>query len=186
VNDLDADFASLEDFADFRDECEEKNFRYFWEVFNPNVDTGIAPDKIGDYVNDCIVRTLAGVPRAGRPLFLKIAYNGPRAMEELAAYDSSLVVGILGGSSGTTMDAFKLLHDAKTHGARVALFGRKINLSDHPLSFVQALRLVADGETSPAEAVKFYHSELQKLNITPTRTLNDDIQISDATLMRYA
>jgi hypothetical protein len=40
-----------------------------------------------------------------RPVFLKIAYHGPTAMEELASYDPHLVPGILGGSSGTTYDA---------------------------------------------------------------------------------
>ena len=31
-------------------------------------------------------------------------------MEELAAYDPNLVVGILGGGAGTTYDAFRLIH----------------------------------------------------------------------------
>ena len=49
---------------------------------------------------------------AGRPVFLKIVYHGPKAMEDLVSYDPSLVAGILGGSSGTTHDAFKLLEEA--------------------------------------------------------------------------
>ena len=60
-----------------------------------------------------IARTLAGVAQAGRPVFLKIVYHGPRAMEELVAYDPHLVVGILGGAAGTTYDAFKLLAEAQ-------------------------------------------------------------------------
>ena len=51
------------------------------------------PEDIGRFINDVIVRTLAGVPQAGRPIFLKIAYHGPKAMEELVAYDPHLVVG---------------------------------------------------------------------------------------------
>ncbi len=47
------------------------------------------------------------------PQFLKVAYNGPAAMEELAAYDPSLVVGILGGGSGTLRDTFELVRQAK-------------------------------------------------------------------------
>ena len=116
----------------------KKQFRYFLEVFNPNVDPGIEAEKIGGFLNDCIIRCLAGVTRAGRPVFLKIPYNGPGPLEELASYDSSLVVGILGGSSGTTLDAFQLIHDAQKYGARVALFGRKINLSEHPLAFIES------------------------------------------------
>ena len=73
----------------------------------------------------------------GRPLFLKIVYHGPAAMEALARYDRSLVVGILGGSAGTTFDAFHMLWEAKKYGARVALYGRKINNAEHQLSFVQ-------------------------------------------------
>ena len=51
------------------------------------------------FINDCIARTLAGVATAGRPVFLKIVYHGPRAMEELVAYDPHLIVGILGGGA---------------------------------------------------------------------------------------
>ena len=40
-------------------------------------------------------------------------------MEALAAYDRSLVVGILGGSAGTSFDAFHMLWEAKKYGARV-------------------------------------------------------------------
>ncbi len=42
-------------------------------------------------------------------------------MEELVAYDPHLVVGILGGSAGTTYDAFKLIAEAQKYGARAAL-----------------------------------------------------------------
>ena len=49
--------------------------------------SGIPPEKLGEFINDKIIRTLAGVPEAGRPIFLKIVYHGPRAMEELAQYD---------------------------------------------------------------------------------------------------
>ena len=54
---------------------------------------------------------------------------------------------------GTTRDAFQLLFDAKKYGARVALFGRKINNSECQLAFVEFLRLIADGHLEPAEAV---------------------------------
>ena len=72
--------------------------------------------------------------------------TGRKAMEELVAYDPHLVVGILGGSGGTTYDAFKLLDDAKKYGARAALFGRKINNTEHQLTFVRFLRAIADGQ----------------------------------------
>ncbi len=113
---------------------------------------------------------------SGRPLFLKIPYHGPAAIEALARYDRSLIVGILGGSSGTTFDAFQMLWEAKKHGARVALYGRKINNSEHQLTFVRYLRAVADDQILPAEAVRAYHGDLQKLGIRSYRTLDDDLQ----------
>ena len=61
-------------------------------------------------------------------------------MEELVAYDPHLIVGILGGSAGTTYDAFKLIAEAQKYGARVALFGRKINNAEHQMSLVKKHR----------------------------------------------
>ena len=119
---------------------------------------------------------LAGVTGRGRPLFLKIVYHGPAAMEALARYDRSLVVGILGGSAGTTFDAFQMLWEAKKYGARVALYGRKINNAEHQLSFIEHLRAVADDQLGPDEAVKAYHGALQRLGIRPHRSLADDLQ----------
>ncbi|HEX8914085.1 MAG TPA: hypothetical protein VF796_17180, partial [Humisphaera sp.] len=127
----------------------------------------------------------AGVPRAGRPVFLKVAYHGPKAMEELAAYDPHLIPGILGGSSGTTYDAFKLLTEAKKYGARVALYGRKINNAEHQLTFVTFLRMLAEGQITAEEAVKAYHCELQKLGLKPIRPLADDSQLT-TTATSYA
>src|SRR4051812_21444014 len=153
-NKLDFDYPTLLAYKEFRIEAEAKGFRHFLEVFDPNACGDKCPADLGRFINDLIVRTLAGVPSSGRPVFLKIAYHGPRAMEELAAYDPHLVPGILGGSSGTTHDAFKLLQEAKQHGARAALFGRKINNSEHQLTFVRHLRAIADGQISAEEATK--------------------------------
>ncbi len=178
TNDLDWDYKALKDFAAFREEAERKHFRYFLEVFNPNVDPGFQSAKVGGFLNDHIIRALAGVTKAGRPVFLKIPYNGPGPLEELVSYDPNLVVGILGGSAGTTMDAFQLIHDAHKYGARVALFGRKINLSEHPLTFIEFLRRIVDGEVTPEEAVKAYHGVLDKLGIKPARHLRKDLQLT--------
>jgi len=184
TNNIDWDYKALSDFHDFRMEAERKRFRYFLEVFNPNVNPGISDKKVAGFLNDHIIRTLAGVTDSGRPVFLKIPYNGPGPLEELVAYDSRLIVGILGGSSGTTLDAFQLIHDAHKHGARVALFGRKINLSEHPLAFIELLRRIVDGEILPVEAVKIYHGILQKSGIRPQRPLQQDLQLT-ANKMSY-
>jgi hypothetical protein len=179
VNELEQDRATLQAFKEFRAEAERKQFRYFLEVFDPNVDSGIPPEKLGEFINDHILRSLAGVPEAGRPVFLKIVYHGPRAMEELVQYDPQLVVGVLGGSAGTTYDAFKLIHDAQKYGAHVALYGRKINNAEHQLAFIQMLRLITDGRVSPEEAVHAYHGVLQGCGITPKLPLEKDLLLTD-------
>src|ERR1051326_42671 len=181
VNELEQDRETLLAFKQFREEAERKNFRYFLEVFDPNV-SSVAPEKLGEFINDNIIRSLAGVSESGRPLFLKIVYHGPRAMEELAQYDPNLVVGILGGSAGTTYDAFKLIHDAQKYGARVALFGRKINNAEHQLAFIEMLRLITDQKISPDEAVRAYHGVLQAKGITSKLSLEKDLELTDQTM----
>jgi hypothetical protein len=184
-NDSALDRQALEEYRQFRLEAERKGFRHFLEVFDPNRPEAVEASQIPAFINDVIVRTLGGVTQAGRPLFLKMVYHGPRAMEELVHYDPHLVVGILGGSAGTTYDAFKLLAEARKYGARVALFGRKINNAENQLAFVHMLRLIADGEIEPEEAVHAYHGVLQALGIKPQRSLADDLVLQTG-VMNYA
>ena len=176
-NQLELDIDVLNQFKEFREECERKRFRYFLEIFDPNVPDAVAPDQLPGFINDVIARSLAGVTSAGRPTFLKMVYHGPRAMEELVHFDPHLIVGILGGGSGTTLDAFLLIHEAQKYGARVALYGRKINNSEHQLAFIQMLRYITDGVIEPREAVRAYHGVLQELKITPQRSLEDDLKL---------
>ncbi len=183
-NDLERDLETLERFHEFRREAERKGFDYFLEVFDPNRPKNLEPERVPGFINDMIARMLAGVAPAGRPRFLKIVYHGPKALEELVNYDPHLVVGVLGGGAGTTLDAFQLLHDAKQHGARVALFGRKINNAENQLAFVQFLRLIADGAIGPVDAVRAYHAVLEKLGIKPHRGLKEDLQLQ-ATATSY-
>lgn len=181
-NDLQADLNSMNAFREFRRDAEIAGFKYFLEVFAPNCSSGLAAEDIPLFVNDCIVRTLAGVPDPGRPLFLKIPYFGPRALEELVSFDPSVVVGVLGGSSGTTHDAFKLIADAQKYGARVALFGRKIKDSEHPLLFIKLLRAIVMGETTATEAVKQYHATLKAEGVSPKRSLGEDLVLTHTEL----
>jgi len=180
-NDLDADHYSLEAFTEFREDALAHGMKYFLEVFNPNA-SNLSAEDMPRYVNDAIIRCLAGLTDQERPLFLKIAYNGPRALDELASYDPSLVVGVLGGGAGTTRDCFELIHQAEKYGARVALFGRKINLAESPLEMIRHMRAVADGALTPSEAVKSYHDALQSTRITPSRALDDDNAITEDVL----
>jgi hypothetical protein len=181
-NQLPEDHDSLTAFKAFRVEAERKKFNYFLEVFAPNTDAGLKPEEIPSFVNDSVCRMLAGVPLSARPVFLKIPYFGPRALEELVAYDPSVIVGVLGGSSGTTYDAFKLVADAQKYGARVALFGRKIKAAEDPLLFITFLREIVNGAVSAEEAVRAYHGGLQAKKIPPVRSIAEDLETADATL----
>jgi hypothetical protein len=184
-NNIEFDLPALEAYKAFRIEAEQKGFRHFLEVFDPNACGERCPTDLGRFINDLIVRTLAGVPRAARPIFLKIVFHGERAMRELVEYDPHLVPGILGGGSGTTMDAFQLLHDARKSGARAALYGRKINNAEHQLTFITHLRRIIDGHLAPADAVRAYHADLEKLGIKPYRDLKSDLELT-TTASSYA
>ena len=182
-NNLDYDIASLNAYRAFREELLDCDIRHFLEVFNPAFDIGISTADLGFYINDMIVKTLAGVTHKESPHFLKIQFNGFKAMQELASYDpNNLVIGILGGAKGTTRDTFELVHQAEQAGARVALFGRKINLSESPILLVSLMRKVIQKELSPADAVNNYHAGLNDAGIKADRTLQQDAQITDSTL----
>jgi DhnA family fructose-bisphosphate aldolase class Ia len=181
-NILDYDLATLEAYRRFRAEAAALGLRHILEVFNPNAAADLAPDQVGAFVNDSIVRALAGITAEHRPLFLKVVYNGAGALAELAGYDPSVVVGVLGGSAGTTRDTFELLHRAEKHGARVALFGRKIQQAESQLDLVGLMRPVLRGELSPADAVHAYHEALAGAGLTPRRPLEADLEVTDPVL----
>jgi hypothetical protein len=186
LNNVEADLRSLEAYAEFRADAAANGIGYFLEVFNPNVASGAAPEMIGAFVNDSLARCLSGVMKADRPRFLKIPYNGPKALEELVSFDPSLVVGILGGGGGTTRDTFELVYQAEKYGARVALFGRKINLAEDQLEIVRLMREVAGGKMKPLEAVKSYHAGLKARKIAAVRSLDDDSKVTEAPLKEAA
>ena len=183
-NDLKSDLASLNEFHSFLDNISGKNLRYFLEVFNPQIDIGIDKENLPGYVNDSIVRSLAGLTKEDSPLFLKIPFNGPKAMEELCQYDpGNLIVGVLGGGIGTTRDTFELIRQSEKYGARVALFGRKILFAEVPKLIVTMMRAVVQGEMSTEEAVKMYHSQITEMGISPKLSLEDDLKITDPVLL---
>ena len=184
-NILDRDYATVEAYAEFRADALKHKFRHFLEVFNPNAAQNLDPAIMPFFVNDMIIRVLAGVSKAERPAFLKMPFNGRAAMEELATQDPSLIIGILGGSAGTTRDCFELLSQGEKAGARVALFGRKINLAESPLDLVALFRPVLQGDVTAADAVKSYHATLAKKKLPPKRNLADDMAITEATLEGY-
>ena len=183
VNDAERDRLALEHYRAFRLEAEDWGLKHFLEVFNPNVGADRwSREEAGDFVNDSIIHTLAGVPEIARPQFLKIPFNGPKAVSELAAFDPSLIIGILGGGAGTTRDTLELLAQSKRYGARLVLFGRKINLAESPLALIEVMRMVADEVVRPAEAVRIYHDRVRTVGLVPIRDLEADIEISEDVL----
>ena len=177
-NNVDFDLSMLNAYRDFRIEAVKYKFNHFLEVFNPPINIGIRPKEMGNYVNDCIIKAIAGQTKEERPLFLKIAYNGPKAMEDLASYDpENLVVGILGGSKGTTRDCFELIKKSSKYGAKVALFGRKINLSEDPI--IRKL-IYVEGDLK-LKMRKNYHNNLSK-KLASDRSLSKDLEITDPVL----
>lgn len=187
-NQRDIDAVNAEAYTEFRAEANAAGMRHFLEVFNPAFDIRLTGDaEMGAFINDNIVRTLAGVMKVDYPQFLKLQYNGARAMEELASYDpGQLIVGILGGAAGTSRDTFELLGQAERYGARVALFGRKIHLAESPVDIVRMMREVVAGNVTSEEAVKAYHATLEKQGITPVRSLADDLEITEEALKEAA
>ena len=181
-NDADRDAAALESYAAFRADARKAGIMHFLEVFNPNLDIGVPPDGLGAYVNDCMLRAMGSLTRAERPEFLKIAYNGPAALEELTGHDPSQVIGVLGGGSGTHRDTFELVSQAERFGGRLALFGRKINAAEDQIALVRWMRLVADGEVTPAAAVRGYHADLARQNLVADRDLDTDLRITEDVL----
>ena len=123
-----------------------------------------------------IVRTLAGVAgKAGRCSSRWSIMDRPRwnnSFPMTRGWWSAFSVG----PSGTTLDAFHQLWEAKKYGARVALYGRMINNSEHQLTFIEHLRALADGQLQPVEAVRSYHAALARIGVRPYRKLDDDLQ----------
>lgn len=184
ANNLKSDLRNLNAYREFRIGSRSTNFDHFLEVFNPPIDIGIAESELGFYINDMIVKAVAGVTRLDAPKFLKIQFNGHKAMEELSQYDpENLIVGILGGAAGTTRDTFELIHQAEQAGARVALFGRKINLAESPIDLVRLMRQTIEQKVTPEAAVNEYHKILADKGLTPQRKLANDMAVSDPVLM---
>ena len=182
-NDRDIDHATLDAYAQFRDEASAQGVRHFLEVFNPAMDVGMGKEEFAHFNNDCITRCLAGVARQERPVFLKMVYNGPKATEELASYDpGSIIVGILGGAFSTSRDTLEMIKQSERYGARVALFGRRIYGADSSVGIVNAMRLMLEEDLTSEEATKIYHDGLSKAGITPSLPLSDDLELVEPSL----
>ncbi|WP_051537286.1 beta/alpha barrel domain-containing protein [Asaia prunellae] len=175
------DADTLSQYRAFRIEAQAAGVKHFLEVFNPPLPLLDKADY-GCFLNDMVSRALAGMHEEERPEFLKLTFNGSRSLEALCRYDPSLIVGIMGGGSGTTRDCLELLHQAQLSGARAALFGRKILDAEHSPTMIAMMRAVVERRLTPAEAVSIYHEELLCRGLTPKRTLESDLNVTDPLL----
>ncbi len=182
-NDRDLDVATLTAYREFRQRAGQVGMAHFLEVFNPAFAINTGDAELGAFINDAIVRCLAGVAADERPLFLKMQYNGARAMAELASHDpGNLIVGVLGGAAGTTRDTFELVAQTERFGGRVALFGRKIYEAEDAVEIVRLMRAVVEGDIGTVAAVKTYHASLAGSDIRPARPLDEDLLVTDPVL----
>jgi len=151
-------------------------------VYNPNMPSDLQHDMVPAFVNDSIVRLLAGVVSELRPVLLRVPFNGEESMRELTTHDPSLLVGVLGGGGGTTRDTFELAARAYEAGARALLLGRKINRAQAPLEMLALIRPVLSGKVTPEKAVRAYHEAVHRAGEHPERELEEDLRITEPTL----
>ena len=173
------DHATLTAYCEFRDIASKVAIRHFLQVSDPKVriDTGDA--DYAAFRNDILIRSLAGVARRERPIFIEVDYHGPAATEELAGWHPSrIVIGITGCPNGTTRDCLERLAQAERHGARLASFSREsFNCEDPVLMLVAMRRVIRDGMPSH-EAVRAYHDDLKAAGLQPNRPLQEDAELS--------
>ncbi|MEZ5905365.1 MAG: hypothetical protein R3C69_09805 [Geminicoccaceae bacterium] len=107
-------------------------FKHFLEVFNPNVGMDKATAvEIGEFVNDNIVRVRGGArrPAARVPEDRLQRAEGARGAGQLRPDPDRRHSRRRGGDDATRSELPEGLAEGR---ARVALFGRKINLAEHP------------------------------------------------------
>jgi hypothetical protein len=75
------------------------------------------------------------------------------------------------------------VRQSEKYGARVALFGRKINLAESPTNLVRLMRAVIEGTLGSMEAVKEYHFCLNREKISPKTSLEEDLKITEKILL---
>ena len=179
-NDVTQDRETLRAYSDFRDIATAVGARHFLEITDPACPVDTGDTDYAFFRNDVLVRSLAGVARRERPLFVAVGYHGPAAMEELAGWDPSrFVVGVSCCCNGTTTrDCLEMLVQAERHGARVGSFSREAFPCEEPVLLLRAMRRVIRDGTSSFDAVKAYHNDLRNAGLRPARDLQEDVEIT--------
>ncbi|GGG73489.1 hypothetical protein GCM10011415_22250 [Salipiger pallidus] len=186
-NDAALDHATLRAYCDFRDLSTRMGIRHFLQLSDPQVAVATGDHDYGAFRNDMLMRSLAGIARRERPLFIEVDYHGPAYMEELAGwYPCRMVVGITGCGAGTTRDCLERLAQAEKYGARLAGFSRESFDCEDPVLLLQAMRRVIRDGMDSFDAVRAYHDDLKREMIVPFRALQDDVELTSPLLKAHA
>jgi len=162
-NRLDRDHASLEAYARFREEALRRGASATSSRSSiPMRRQGWRRRRLPSFVNDSVVRALAGVTSAERAALPQDRLQRGSRLGGVGRARPLAYRRHPRGGGRTTRDTFELLSQAMRHGARVALFGRKINLAESPLEMLGFMWRVVRGEVGAAEAVRGYHAALGK------------------------
>jgi hypothetical protein len=121
------------------------------------------------------LRTLLAIPDHYRVLFLQGGALGQNAAVPL----NLLPPGGVADYIDTGHWAQKSIAEAQKYGARVALFGRKINQAEHQLAFIEMLRFITEGRIAPGEAVRAYHAVLDTKKIKARLPLEKDLELTE-------
>jgi hypothetical protein len=159
-----------------------KGFRHFLEVFAPNAPQQPARSRQARRVHQRHDRAhrWPGVPESGRPAVPQDALprdpGSPRSWPGTIPAVDHRRSWAARRAPPTTPSSWS--HDAQKYGARVALFGRKINNAEHQLAFIDdCCGTSSTANVSPEEAVHAYHGVLHRSSASPPhRPLPDDPQ----------
>ncbi|EPX75890.1 hypothetical protein [Salipiger mucosus] len=185
-NDAELDHATLRAYSDFRDVAVTLGLRHFLQVADPPFAIETGTQDYAAYRNDMVARSLAGIGRKERPVFVTVGYHGAAATEELARWDPArLVVGLTAARGGTLRDSLERLAQAERHGARLAVVSRESLACEDPVLLLQAMRRVLRDRLGSFEAVRAYHDDLAKAGIPPLRALQDDAELTDPVLKAH-
>lgn len=186
-NDPVQDHATLTAYSEFRDLASRVGIRHFLQVSDPAIEIDTGDADYAAYRNDIMIRSLAGVARRERPIFIEAEYLGPAATEELASWHPSrIVIGITGCRGGTTRDCLERLAQAERYGARLANFSRESFNCEDPVLMLVAMRRVIRDAMSSFEAARAYHDDLKAAGLRPNRPLQDDTELTCPLLKQHA
>jgi hypothetical protein len=180
TNNLSRDYETLQAFKEFREEAERKNFRYFPRSFRSEQSIPASPRKWWTAYQRSHHPQPCGRDRARATAFLKDRLSRPASDGRTRRLRFESYRRHSGRRRRHDLRRLQAHRGGQKHGARVALFGRKINQSEHPLAFIEMLRRIVEHEITAEEAVRAYHGVLQSVGIPPLRALDEDSKLTSA------